>query len=58
MTDKETKDVIAACKSVSRPGLYIMVFFCLINSCDNQASLSRVEKRLRETTELISNNKE
>lgn len=54
MTDKE--EIIAKCRSVSRPFLYVMVYICMMNSCDSDTSrLRRIEERLERIDNVITN---
>ena len=54
MTDKE--EIIAKCRSVSRPFLYFMVYVCMMNSCDNDtAKLRRIEEKIDRIENVITN---
>ena len=56
MTGADKKEIISTCRRVDSTGLYIMVFLCLINSCDSETSrLRRIEERLERIENTITN---
>lgn len=38
---------------VSRPGLYIMVFFCLLNSCSADEHATKAAKELKRIADAV-----
>lgn len=58
MTPQDKNDIINACEQVSRPGLYIMVFICLMHACDDTdptSRLDRIERALQRIEDRIEN---
>jgi len=51
--DNTKNDIIDRCKSVERTGLYVMVFLCMMGSCDN-SKIHNVESKVDKIQKIIS----
>jgi hypothetical protein len=58
MERNDKYEIISKCSSVSRPGLYVMVFLIFINSCDNNAKLINLQKSVDELKSIVQRTEE
>lgn len=50
--------IIRRCRTASRPGLYIMVFVCMMSSCEALEKVRLMEKRIDDICACVEENKE
>jgi hypothetical protein len=58
MDSNDKYEIISKCSSVSRPGLYVIVFLLFINSCDQNARLIKIQKSVDELKSIVQRTEE